>query len=395
MNDINKKSTAFFTPSGCLTEDTLMLFVSGTLKGKDQLKAQSHITECAMCSDAADGLRMWMDENKSGHEAYELSIQVAEDKTPEFPHSPGILRPKSNKPNGFTKNLFHARTDVLNERIRQRLNTHSRLEAAEKKRLSYKPFVWLSAAATILLFIVIGYVLWLQNQLYAEKLAGERASEMLMLQGPVNPDTLTVSFPENKVAPAFTDKKGKGAGKPAQNIAGLALTEEEIIRQDNPGVASQSIEKPETTETKETSQTNAETKGSRTYRTTAAPNGKKAYTPADIMGIEEESSPVFTMVEEMPAFPGGEAARIRFLSENIIYPQQAAENGIQGTVYVSFIVNTDGKVANGKILRGIGGGCDKEALRVIKLMPNWTPGKQDGKRVDVLYTMPIVFRLVE
>ena len=107
----------------------------------------------------------------------------------------------------------------------------------------------------------------------------------------------------------------------------------------------------------------------------------------------EESKPVFTIVEEMPSFPGGEAERNKFLAENIVYPQQATENGIQGTVYVSFVVDSKGNVTDVKILRGIGGGCDEEALRVVKMMPAWHPGKQNGKLVRVLFNMPIYFKL--
>jgi protein TonB len=107
----------------------------------------------------------------------------------------------------------------------------------------------------------------------------------------------------------------------------------------------------------------------------------------------EESKPVFTIVEEMPSFPGGEAERNKFLAENIVYPQQATENGIQGTVYVSFVVDSKGNVTDVKILRGIGGGCDEEALRVVKMMPKWHPGKQNGKLVRVLFNMPIYFKL--
>jgi periplasmic protein TonB len=107
----------------------------------------------------------------------------------------------------------------------------------------------------------------------------------------------------------------------------------------------------------------------------------------------EESKPVFTIVEEMPSFPGGEAERNKFLADNIVYPQQATENGIQGTVYVSFVVDSKGNVTDVKILRGIGGGCDEEALRVVKMMPQWHPGKQNGKQVRVLFNMPIYFKL--
>jgi protein TonB len=107
----------------------------------------------------------------------------------------------------------------------------------------------------------------------------------------------------------------------------------------------------------------------------------------------EEAKPVFTIVEEMPSFPGGEAERNKFLAQNIVYPQQATENGIQGTVYVSFVVDSKGNVTDVKVLRGIGGGCDEEALRVVKMMPQWHPGKQNGKNVRVLFNMPIYFKL--
>jgi protein TonB len=82
----------------------------------------------------------------------------------------------------------------------------------------------------------------------------------------------------------------------------------------------------------------------------------------------EEAKPIFTVVEENPSFPGGESELHKFLSENIKYPQQATENGIQGTVYVSFVVDSKGNVTDAKVLRGIGGGCDEEAIRVVKLM---------------------------
>lgn len=108
---------------------------------------------------------------------------------------------------------------------------------------------------------------------------------------------------------------------------------------------------------------------------------------------QEDKTPIFTVVEEMPSFPGGEEARLKFLQENIQYPQVAKESGISGTVYISFVVDSKGKVTDVKIQRGIGGGCDEEAIRVIKLMPGWNPGKQAGKSVRVQFTMPIRFTL--
>lgn len=110
----------------------------------------------------------------------------------------------------------------------------------------------------------------------------------------------------------------------------------------------------------------------------------------DIASINGE---VFTIVENMPEFPGGEAARNHFLAENIVYPLQATNNGIQGTVYVQFVVDENGDVIDAKVIRGIGGGCDEESLRVVNLMPKWKPGTQKGKPVRVLFNMPIYYKL--
>jgi len=106
--------------------------------------------------------------------------------------------------------------------------------------------------------------------------------------------------------------------------------------------------------------------------------------------VEEE---IFLIVEQTPEYPGGDEARLNFLRNNIKYPQMAREAGIQGTVYVGFVVEKDGSVTQVKIMRGIGGGCDEEAIRVTKLMPKWKPGKQRGKEVRVSYNMPIKFTL--
>lgn len=108
---------------------------------------------------------------------------------------------------------------------------------------------------------------------------------------------------------------------------------------------------------------------------------------------EVEETEIFTVVEESPSFPGGDESRIKFLQENIKYPTMARESGIQGTVYVTFVVERGGNVTDVKILRGIGGGCDEEAIRVIKAMPKWNPGKQRGKPVRVQFNMPIKFTL--
>lgn len=109
--------------------------------------------------------------------------------------------------------------------------------------------------------------------------------------------------------------------------------------------------------------------------------------------VVEEEEEIFIIVETPPEFPGGEASRLKFISENIKYPQMARELGISGTVYVEFVVGKDGKISDVKVVRGIGGNCDEEAIRVVKMFPNWKAGKQRGKAVPVRFRMPIKFTL--
>jgi len=117
---------------------------------------------------------------------------------------------------------------------------------------------------------------------------------------------------------------------------------------------------------------------------------------APVKSEEEESAEeaqIFMVVESMPEYPGGESALYSYLAENIKYPQMAKESGIQGRVFVTFVVERDGRVTDVRVLRGIGGGCDEEAIRVVEGMPKWAPGKQRGKSVRVQYNLPVKFTL--
>jgi protein TonB len=109
-------------------------------------------------------------------------------------------------------------------------------------------------------------------------------------------------------------------------------------------------------------------------------------------GSANEGKPL-TMAEEMPQFPGGEAALIIFIKENLRYPSVSAQNGIEGRCIIRFVVDKDGNVTNVESIRGLDEACDAEAIRVVKGMPKWKPGRQKGENVPVYYTIPIVFRL--
>ena len=117
---------------------------------------------------------------------------------------------------------------------------------------------------------------------------------------------------------------------------------------------------------------------------------KEVITKAPEEKVEEKP---YTMVEQMPEFPGGQAELLKYIHDNLRYPTIAQENGVQGKVYVRFVVSATGNVEDVTVMRSLDPSCDKEAIRVIKSLPKWIPGKQNGRNVPVYYTVPITFRL--
>lgn len=111
--------------------------------------------------------------------------------------------------------------------------------------------------------------------------------------------------------------------------------------------------------------------------------------------VTEDSNEIFTNVEQLPRFPGGDAAFGNFLRKNLMYPAVARENNIQGRVIVNFVVEKDGSLTDIKVLRGLEGGLSEEAIRVLKRTPKWEPGIQNGRPVRVSFTIPILFQLSE
>jgi periplasmic protein TonB len=113
----------------------------------------------------------------------------------------------------------------------------------------------------------------------------------------------------------------------------------------------------------------------------------------EIIEIEPEDDAIYSFVQVYPQFPGGEAAMRSFISSNLVYTRMAREINLQGTVYVSFVVYKDGSISDIQILRGLGAGLDEEVIRVVSEMPDWIPGNQNGKTVNVRFAMPVQFKL--
>ena len=384
MNDMMKQSSALFTHSGCLSSEALMQFVAGALPAADQQKADNHIQSCPLCADAADGLRLWLQDK--------AAQQSAASGTPATPVTgagkqetiPAVIAGTTSA------ELFSDRVNALNSNIQQRVQAHKREEKSNSKGVIQKPLTWLAAAASILLFITAGYILWMQ-QMDDKAMIAQQQRENI-------PNTVT-AYGEMPSPPAaqviltvkYTGKKGAHL-PPVVSIDHDAASAT-VAAGANITKGSSPVEEPEYAETKpgpESELYREEYGKHRSVRNTVVKNTGGATRQPD---ADEEANAVFMNVQEMPSFPGGDAARKKYLARNLRYPNQAAEDGIQGTVYVSFVVKTNGSLSDIKIIKGIGGGCDQEALRVVKKMPAWNPGYQNGRKVAVLFNMPVYFRL--
>ena len=124
-----------------------------------------------------------------------------------------------------------------------------------------------------------------------------------------------------------------------------------------------------------------------------APEAVAAPSKGTVVEAAPEPEKVFTVVEQQPEFPGGTAEMYKYLGKNIKYPSAASRANVSGRVFMSFVVNTDGSIQDVQVLKGLGFGCDEEAIRVVKAMPKWKPGKQSGRAVRVKYNLPINFQL--
>jgi len=109
--------------------------------------------------------------------------------------------------------------------------------------------------------------------------------------------------------------------------------------------------------------------------------------------VDNGDDQIYTVVEQQPEFPGGIEAMMKFIQKNMKYPAQARRMGTEGRVFIGFVVNNDGHITDVAPIKGISADCDKEAARVISMMPNWKPGKQNGRTVAVQYNLPVRFTL--
>ena len=233
--------------------------------------------------------------------------------------------------------------------------------------------------------LVGGFLAWkvIEQKQAEEQQAYMEAMELARLQKQAEKEK---KKPE-KVQPKVEMKKEIPVARETQKFTAPVIKKDELVKEENQVKQMDKLDEKVAvgTENKEGTKDRL-AEAVRSDIAVAAPPPPPAPKP-------EVSNKVFDVVEEMPHFPGGAAALQAFLSSNTKYPVVAQENGVQGRVIVSFVVERDGSITDVRVVRSVDPSLDREASRVVRSMPRWSPGKQNGSAVRVKYTVPVVFRL--
>lgn len=411
----NKQEYKLFNPAGCLSEQGLKLYGSGMLTEADTTLVEKHLESCEMCSMAVEGYAL------SDPAHFTADVELLNQSFGEILQSvPGNskLNPVAETADfegpRFPR-LSQEEMREFRESILARASAQETIQETEKltKRKPVVPFwhrhrIELIAAGLLVLISFGGWQLFIYlnqsgnnkniaavNETYQNI---QELKENTQTKENVVEETTQSESAEHvkakKPKPATTAVSGKPQSiiKPVENIEVINDDAEAsgLIDVANQDVTNNSVAPLVVEET----MSYPEKKEISTLENVVAGKSKKASRVKSTSDeAEADEQEIFTVVEESPQYPGGEEARVKFLQDNLRYPDKAREAGIQGTVYISFVVETDGAITDIRVLRGIGSGCDEEAVRAIKKMPRWIAGKQRGKPVRVQFNMPIVFTL--
>ena len=233
--------------------------------------------------------------------------------------------------------------------------------------------------------LVGGFLAWkvIEQKQAEEQQAYMEAMELAKLQQQAKKEEKK----KEPVKPKIEPKKEIPVARETQKFTAPVINKDELVKEENQVKQMDKLDEKVAvgTENKEGTKSRL-AEAVRSDIAVAAPPPPPAPKP-------EVSNKVFDVVEEMPHFPGGPAALQAFLSSNTKYPVVAQENGVQGRVIVSFVVERDGSITDVRVVRSVDPSLDREASRVVRSMPRWSPGKQNGSTVRVKYTVPVVFRL--
>ncbi len=417
-----KKHNALFTPSGCLKSKTFQLYLSLSLHAKENEAVEKHLAECALCSDALEGLKQI-----ENHE--QLSV------------------------------VLNKLTDNLNKKLSTGI-----VAVKSKKRIISERILYFSAAASVVILVGL-FILFKMNNTGKSDLTTAAMQEVSSNKVPPTPIPKVVIHAQaedetksetaeiiiDKITPkedkihGITSKKGeenkqqeKIPSIPKQEVVQEKMMKDTTHKELSKGIALQAkidesmelesidiasnqpfeyylgevIIHAEKTKKEKTSALRQEESKNNVADGMINVTAYSQSQPAELISSDEtkdvgksrsaetsqgeagqNSDHFFNAIDKMPEFPGGNTALINFLSKKIRYPARALEQHIEGTLFITFIVEQTGKITDVKILRGIGSGCEEEAIRVVNSMPEWSPGYLNGEPVRVRFNMPITFQL--
>ncbi len=369
-----------FTESGCLKEEAMQDYLLGRLTEEEQQAIAKHLAYCPLCTDALEGMKETAEQD---------SNIMYSAPSPEINSAAETASPYLDG---------RSRTSMLNARLRSRFNYDPYRRRPVVRGPSLRNILIPAAASIIILVGIIGYFHYFSPEV----------EEYAMVEKEKAPP-----LPENKEKAEVTMKQAIEQTDDEKMIGGLASGEAD---KEKPSKTNKDL--PATTSIDETSkippgEIAEESKGEKAepiIQEEIIPEEAIVLTEAEVvMDAEEEAVPVatrqsmarkgkvtekdgaiFSVVENMPEFPGGPDSLSLFLARNLRYPE-ATENNKGGTVYASFTVNKKGRIRDIHIIRGIGEAYDEEVMRVLKLMPDWKPGSQRGKAINVQMTLPVIF----
>lgn len=341
MKNIPKHT--LFGPSGCLSREGLSLFALGELSVQEMDSVKEHLQTCEFCELAIEGM-ITADPEEFNQDLEAIYASLKD-----------VVVPKEELIHEFGEGIEEVK------------------HLSIPKKSFFRRYRMEMIAAVLLFLLAIG-----SRQIYVSLLHENQQSELSKIRIEAE-DTNEMEVIYQEITRSESNAEQRLIKRPTP----LEPVQISVVSDDQ-----EDISAPEA----EPSNLNAQ-------RNAASDVIEEEYSTLDeAMKVqasreEKEVEGIFVVVEDAPEFPGGDKKRIDFLTENIKYPHKALESGVQGTVYVGFVVEKDGSINDAKVLRGIGKGCEEEALRVIRMMPKWEPGAQRSKPVRVQITLPIIFSL--
>jgi protein TonB len=393
-----------FTPSGCFSAEGLSLFSNGLLSAEEMVMAEAHLKSCELCRLAVEGFQT---SNPADFEADLNELLAGFEMSPKpvsgemvLPHAAAFEGPRFPRLSQEEIRQFSREILQKSEKAAAALAAPDNTETPKGNPFYKKHYASLIAAAVMLLLAIGGW------QLYTGLV--KQKEESFVAQGDavskteaetIVPDAPLELFPQEKAT--VVEKEPAGVQKQQQPVIvedkepAVVVENDFMVEMPEPEIVTRKAE-PLPPSAQGAAVNVEESSSVPQARLEAVNTGLKkenrkatALEEAEMEEVAEER--LFTVVEVMPEFPGGQEALQKFLAENLKYPEEGLKSSSSGTVYVSFVVDTNGKIINPVILRGIGKAFDDEVLRVIGLMPKWKPGLQRSKPVRVRMNLPVKF----